>query len=70
MPVPSMVLGFAPAVGLVAVPQHTPRNVTGDPPSLEIFPPLVAVVLNIEEAELVVSVGNTAGLVVKLISFP
>jgi hypothetical protein len=57
-------------VGFVAVPQTTPLAVTADPPSVVMFPPLVAVVPVMELAAVVaVRVGATAS-VVKLISVP
>ena len=69
VPVPSVVILFA-IVGFVVNPQQTPLAVTGAPPSLVIFPPLVAVVCAIEDAAVVVRIGTVAGFVVKLISFP
>ena len=52
-PVPSAVLLFVlfKIVGVGEVLQQTPRTVTGDPPSLVIFPPLVA------EAEVTADIG-------------
>ena len=50
--------------------QHAPRAVTVAPPSLVIFPPLVADVVVIEPIAVVVRAGNVAGFVEKLISFP
>ena len=52
--------------------QQTPRAVTEAPPSLVIFPPLVAVVCVIAVIAVVESVGTTdvAGLVVNVISVP
>jgi hypothetical protein len=63
-----VVLVLNAIVGFADVLQHTPRAVTATPPSLVILPPLVAVVLVIEDAAVVVSVGIE--VVVKLISFP
>ena len=40
--------------------QHTPRAVTVAPPSLEIFPPLDAVVDVTADAAVVVKAGNMA----------
>jgi hypothetical protein len=59
----SLVVGFA------SVAQHTPRAVTGDPPSLVILPPEVAVVDVISVIVAVVKVAINA-LVVKVISSP
>jgi hypothetical protein len=57
-------------VGLVAVPHTIPLAVTADPPSVVIFPPLVAVVAAMELASVVAArVGATAS-VVKLVSAP
>jgi hypothetical protein len=66
VPVPSVVLVLNEIVGFDVVFQHTPRAVTDAPPSLVILPPLVAVELVIEDAAVVVSVGITTALVVKL----
>jgi len=68
VPVPSVVLVLNEIVGFADVLQHTPRAVTDAPPSLVILPPLVAVVLVIEDAAVVVRVGTTGAtvLVVKL----
>ena len=57
-------------VGPVAVFQHAPRTVTGAPPSLVMFPPLLAVVNVIDQIAVVVSVGTDAATVEKLVSFP
>ena len=65
VPVPSVVLN--PAVtGVGVVLQQTPRLVIAAPPSLEIVPPLVAVVEAIAETTEVVMVDNVA-LVAELI---
>jgi hypothetical protein len=48
-------------VGLAEVLQHTPRAVTVAPPSLDILPPLVAAAWVIEDAAVVVNVGNETG---------
>jgi hypothetical protein len=63
-----VVLVLNAIVGSADVLQQTPRAVTDAPPSLVILPPLVAVVLVIEDAAVVVSVGIE--VVVKLISSP
>ena len=60
---PSVVVLFE-IVGFADVLQHTPRNVTDDPPSLVILPPLVAMVPAIKDTSVVVSVGNV--IVLKL----
>ena len=65
----SEVLSGDTIVGFADVLQQTPRAVTGAPPSLVTFPPLVAVLLAIEDTAMVVSVGTVAD-VVKLTSFP
>lgn len=57
-------------VGLDDVLQQTPLAVTGAPPSEVTFPPLVAVACVMLVAVSVVTVGNIAVKVVKLISFP
>jgi hypothetical protein len=68
--VPSVVFVVRAIVGLVAVPQTIPLAVTADPPSVVIFPPLVAVVAAMELASVVAArVGATAS-VVKLVSAP
>ena len=65
----SEVLVLNAIVGFADVLQQTPRVVTAAPPSLVTFPPLIVVVLVIEIAAVVVSVGTIAD-VVKLNSFP
>ena len=70
VPVLSVVLVLNAAVGPVVVLQHTPRAVTVAPPSLVIFPPLVAVVCVIADAAVVVRTGTVDAVEVKLISFP
>jgi hypothetical protein len=59
-------------VGFEDLLQQTPRAVTAAPPSLFIFPPLVAVENVIEDAAMVVSIGtpDPTDNVVKLIPFP
>jgi hypothetical protein len=53
------------------VDHTTPLAVTTEPPSELIFPPEVAVVVVIELADIVLTVGRTNDvLVVKVISFP
>jgi len=61
IPEPSVVLVLA-VVGLEVVFQQTPRAVTAAPPSDEMLPPLVAVVLVIEDAAVVVRVGTTGAI--------
>jgi hypothetical protein len=68
--VPSVVFVVRAVVGFVAVPQTIPLALTADPPSVVMFPPLVAVVDAMELAAVVAAkVGATAS-VVKLISTP
>lgn len=71
VPDPLDVLLFA-VVGLPEVSQHTPRAVTVAPPSLVIFPPLLAELVVMDETAVVVRVGTTlAGAnVVKETWFP
>jgi hypothetical protein len=57
VPDPSMVFEFE-VVGLVAVFQHTPLTVTADPPSLEILPPVLAVVVVTPETVVMVIDGR------------
>ena len=68
VPVPFMVLLFA-IVGFADVLQHAPRAVTFAPPSLITFPPLVAVVCEMEDVVAVERVG-IKGLVLKLTWVP
>ena len=70
VPVLSVVLVLNAVVGPVVVLQHTPRAVTVAPPSLVIFPPLVAVVCVVADAAVVVRTGIVDAVEVKLISFP
>jgi hypothetical protein len=69
VPVASEVFGLL-VVGFAVVAQQVPLAVIAPPPSAVIFPPDTAVVKPIEVAVVVVSVGNTTGLVVKVSSFP
>jgi hypothetical protein len=70
VPVPSEVFVVRAVVGFVAVPHTIPLAVTAEPPSVVIFPPLVAVVDAMELAAVVAAkVGATAS-VVKLVSAP
>ena len=58
-PVPEPLEALAAAiVGGLVVSQQTPRSVTGAPPSAEMFPPLVANVVEIKEGKVVVSVAT------------
>ena len=59
IPVPSVVLLF-PVVGLADVFQHTPLAVIAAPPSLGMFPPLVAEVVVTADNEVVVKTGIEA----------
>ena len=56
VPVPFDVLVDNETVGLVDVDQTTPLAVTVNPPAFVIFPPLIAVVVEIEDTDVVVSV--------------
>ena len=57
MPVPLVVLVDKAMVGFAVVLQQTPRAVTAAPPSVLMFPPLVAVVFVIAVTAVVVIVG-------------
>ena len=72
VPVPSIVLVDKAMVGFAVVAQQTPRAVTVAPPSLDILPPLVAVVIVMAVVVAVVIVGNAVDVfvVVKVISLP
>jgi len=71
VPVPSLVVLLA-LVGFWDVPYATPLAVTAAPPSEVTLPPVVAPVDVMLVADVVVTVGNTAGGadVVKLTSLP
>ena len=69
VPVPSEVFVVRAVVGFVAVPHTIPRAVTADPPSVVMFPPLVAVVDAMELAAVVAAKVGVAK-VVKLICAP
>ena len=61
LPVPVLSVVWLPLiVGFCEVPQHTPREVTAEPPSLVTLPPVVAVVEVMPLAEVVVTVGDCA----------
>jgi hypothetical protein len=65
VPVPFVVLVLNEVVGSADVLQQTPRAVTDAPPSLVIFPPLVAVFCVINDAAVVIRTGITgAGAIV------
>ena len=68
LPVPVEVLGSA-IVGFWDVLQQIPLTVTAAPPSLVMFPPLVAVVEVIADMAVVVSTGIVLR-VLALTSFP
>jgi hypothetical protein len=69
VPVPSEVFVLRVVVGFEAVPQTIPLALTADPPSVDMFPPLVAVV---DAMELAAVVAAKVGVVkvVKLICAP
>ena len=67
VPAPSDVL-LSVIVGFADVLQQTPRLVTAVPPSLVTLPPLVAVVVRMEEITVVFNPGTF--VVMKLISLP
>jgi hypothetical protein len=69
VPVPSVVFVVRAIVGFGVVPQTIPLAVTADPPSDDMFPPLVAVV---DAMELAAVVAASVGVVkvVKLICAP
>ena len=69
VPVPSLVLLLA-VVGPLAVFQHIPRAVTADPPSEDMLPPAVAVVIAMADAAVVVRVGASNAVVVNVTSLP
>lgn len=69
LPVPSDVFVDKAIVGFAVVLQQTPRAVIAAPPLSVIFPPLVAVVFVIDDAAVVVSVGNVATIFSGLSSF-
>ena len=60
-PVLSVVLEFD-VVGFWVVAQQTPLAVTGEPPSLDIFPPLLAELVEITDKSVVVNAGATANV--------
>ena len=71
LPVPVPLLVWLPvAIGPEDVPQHTPLAVTVPLPSSVTLPPDAAVVAAIALMAVVVTVGNTTAIVVKVISFP
>jgi len=69
VPVPVVVLVLRAVVGFVAVPHTIPLALTAEPPSEDMFPPLVAVV---EVMELAAVVAAKVGVVsvVKLVCAP
>ena len=71
VPVPVASVVREPAiVGLVAVPQHTPRAVIALPPSTVILPPETAALAVMPVAAVVVRVARTTCDVVNSISAP
>ena len=68
---PLLVFVVKDMVGFALVDHTTPLVVTAEPPSELIFPPDAAVVVVIELADIVLTVGRTNDvLVLKVISFP
>lgn len=57
-------------MGLGDVPQHTPLAETVEPPPSVTLPPLMADVVVIPLTDAVVTVGRSAGVVVKFWSSP
>jgi hypothetical protein len=70
VPVPSVVVFVAPITGFAVVAQQTPLAVTVPPPSAVIFPPEAAAVNVIPVTSVVVRVGTTIAVVVKVTSAP
>ena len=71
IPVPLLVFVDNEIVGFIDVDQTTPLAVTVKPPSDVTLPPLVAVVVEIEDTGVVTTVGIDVDVsVVKLTSFP
>jgi hypothetical protein len=68
--VPSVVLVARAVVGFIAVDQQIPLVVTVPPPFDVMFPPETAVVVVIDVAAAVVSVGTTIAVVVNVCSLP
>ena len=69
-PLPSVVLVLRVTVAPGTVLQHTPRAVIGDPPSVVILPPEIAVVSAIEVTNVVVIVGDKELRVVNVSFLP
>ena len=71
VPEPSLVFVLKEIVGVELVDHTTPLEVTAEPPSEVIFPPEMAVVVVMELADIVLTVGRTIDvLVVKMTRFP
>jgi hypothetical protein len=71
IPVPFDVFVVSEIVGDGDVDHTNPLELTAEPPSALIFPPDAAVVVVIELADIVITVGRTNDvLVLKVISFP
>ena len=67
VPVPLLVFVVKDMVGFVLVDHTTPLVVTDEPPSEVIFPPDMAVVVEMELADIVLTAGRTNDvLVVKM----
>ncbi len=71
VPAPLLVFVVKDMVGFVLVDHTTPLVVTAEPPSELTFPPEMAVVVEMELTEIVVTVGVTVvEFVIKINSFP
>ena len=70
VPIPSTVLVVNAVVGLALVLQQIPLAVIVPPPSEVMFPPLVAVVVNIPLVAVVLTVGVTVINVVNVCCVP
>ncbi len=62
VPVPLVTLLVA-VVGAGAVPQHTPRSVTGEPPSETTLPPALKAVVPLCVADVVYTTAGSGGRV-------
>ncbi len=67
--VPSEVFVFSAIVGFELVLQTTPLDKIGNPPSLVIFPPVIALVAVMELTVAVVKIGNVLAVVLDVFIF-